>query len=293
MTMVTNQLTFENVFKRSDSIDNIIEFPHLAPQPGNTKNATVTKHNILGIEALPKKKELDHAVNAIKPKDIERIAEYFLTKPERYRGTNIRDYTLFMVGINFAERISDLLNLQVKDVINSDETIVDYFTITQKKTNEPSFIVLSPIVKEILDIYLSHRWDSKNSNTRWHICDYLFYNYREPKEQLSEQHINNIENQLIRKTPLTRKAAWEIMEKARKALGIEYKIGTHCMRKTWGRTILDNSDDPQILYRIMERYGHSKPQYTKRYLKLDIEETISFMSKSSIGNTNKLKEIYN
>ncbi|MDE6942360.1 MAG: integrase, partial [Lachnospiraceae bacterium] len=46
--------------------------------------------------------------------DIETIKKYFLEKDQ------YRNYALFVVGINTALRISDLLNLDWRDVYNFD-----------------------------------------------------------------------------------------------------------------------------------------------------------------------------
>lgn len=45
--------------------------------------------------------------------EIEKMKEYYLTKKD------YRDYTLFVIGINTALRISDLLNLKWYDVYDT------------------------------------------------------------------------------------------------------------------------------------------------------------------------------
>ena len=45
--------------------------------------------------------------------EIEKMKEYYLTK------NNYRDYALFVIGINTALRISDLLHLKWQDVYDT------------------------------------------------------------------------------------------------------------------------------------------------------------------------------
>ncbi|CAM4454328.1 Tyr recombinase domain-containing protein [Paenibacillus typhae] len=47
------------------------------------------------------------------------------------RGQNIRDYLLFVLGINSGLRISDLLKLQVEEVYNQDR-----ISIREQKTGK-------------------------------------------------------------------------------------------------------------------------------------------------------------
>ena len=74
---------------------------------------------------------VEHSAEPIKRiEDIDRICKY-LIENERYR-----DHMLFVVGINFGLRISDLLRLRFSDLINKDLTFKDTFPILEKKKHE-------------------------------------------------------------------------------------------------------------------------------------------------------------
>lgn len=68
-------------------------------------------------------------------RDIEIIKEYYL-KRRQYRN-----YALFVVGINTALRISDLLSLEWGDVFDfQKEAWVTYVKVKEKKTGKQNVI---------------------------------------------------------------------------------------------------------------------------------------------------------
>lgn len=75
-----------------------------------------------------------------------------------------RDYLLFVFGINVGLRISDIIKLKVKDVLNVDRTMKSHVDIIEKKTQKRKRFKINPILAEELYQYV------KNMNFE----DYIF-----------------------------------------------------------------------------------------------------------------------
>jgi integrase len=67
-----------------------------------------------------------------------------------------RDLLLFVVGINSALRISDLLQLQIGDFIDEDGDIRNHFIIREAKRDKRNELVVNSNMREALDKYLAY-----------------------------------------------------------------------------------------------------------------------------------------
>ncbi len=72
------------------------------------------------------------------------------------RQQNLRDYCLFVVGINSGLRISDLLKLRISDVFEKGKPKCRIL-IREKKTNKFKDFPLSDNAKSVLKEYLKTR----------------------------------------------------------------------------------------------------------------------------------------
>jgi integrase len=72
------------------------------------------------------------------------------------RDQNIRNYLMFCIGIYTGLRISDILQLKVKDVKNQE-----YLRLTEKKTGKENKILINPQLKRELKKYLEFRNDDE------------------------------------------------------------------------------------------------------------------------------------
>lgn len=148
--------------------------------------------------------------------------------------TGTRNVLLFSMGINTGLRISDLLQLKVKDVKGKSEYI-----LIEKKTKKKKRIMLHAVIRDI-SIYTEKMKDD----------EYLFQ---------SKKGINQ---------PLTRVQAYRILNNAAQKCQLEH-IGTHTLRKCFGYHFYQKTKDVALLQEI---FNHSSPSITLRYIGITQDE---------------------
>lgn len=158
-----------------------------------------------------------------------------LNKIKEILSENQRDFLIFTVGTNCGLRISDILSLNVKDVKDKN-----YIDITEKKTKKTKKIPVNETLKSLIEDFIKNR----NEN------EPLFLSY-----------LNN---------RMERTQCYRIINKACKKAGVNYKIGTHTLRKTFGYHHYKKFKDVAILQKI---FNHSAPGITLRYIGID-QDTI-------------------
>ena len=171
------------------------------------------------------------------PKEVDAIKKYL-------KGSNLRDYTLFVVGVNVALRITDLLKLRWGDVLEPNLKNFKDIRIKEGKTKKPRQIKLNKAAQSALMELLE-------SIGYVDMDEYIF----KSREGANKQ--------------ITRQQAQNILKGASSALKIEGSIGTHSLRKTWGFFAWKSGVNPAI---IMEALNHSNLSITKRYLGIRQEE---------------------
>jgi integrase len=155
-----------------------------------------------------------------------------------------RNYLLFVAGVNLALRISDLLSIKVKDILDRQGNIKEFIHLKEQKTNRQVKIKLNETVKEALNYYLSKARVTDPEQ-------YLFKSQRGNK-------------------PLDRIRAWGLIQKWTKEVGLEgERFGTHTLRKTWGYQARKQGVS---IEKINEKLGHKSVIVTKRYIGITQEE---------------------
>ncbi len=110
-----------------------------------------------------------------------------------------QNHMLFVTGINSGLRISDILELRVRDAKRP------YFNLIEKKTKKKKRIDMTPELQRELKVYIEGKEDH----------EYLFK---------SREGINK---------PISRSMAYKILRAAAEYVGLD-DIGTHTLRKTFG-----------------------------------------------------------
>ena len=148
---------------------------------------------------------------------------------------SLRDYCLFVLGINSGLRISDLLKLKVSDVSERGK-VKDRIRLREKKTNKFKDFPISDNAKKAIKEYLQTRIINENEP--------LFISRKN-------------------KGFLMRQRAYWILNEAARSIGIKEKIGTHTLRKTFGYHAYKNGYDIEIIQKL---FNHSSPSITLRYI---------------------------
>ncbi len=162
-----------------------------------------------------------------KKEDIKKVEEVL-------RKQNKRNLLMFTIGTNCGLRVSDILALNVGDVMGKN-----YIQIIEKKTGKfkkfPINAKLKPMFAEF----------TRGKSAEEPLFKTIFHNR------------------------LERFAAYHIIRDACKAAGLEEKVGTHTMRKTFGYHHYKKFKDVAMLQKI---FNHSSPQITLRYIGIEQDQ---------------------
>ena len=145
-----------------------------------------------------------------------------------------RNLLFFTIGTNCGLRISDILRLNVGDVRGKT-----HIQIIEKKTGKFKKFPINSKLKPMFEEYTKDKYSDEP----------LFIT--------------------IFGNRLERVAAYYIVRDACKAAGLEEKVGTHTLRKTFGYHHYKKNKDVAILQKI---FNHSAPQITLRYIGIDQDQ---------------------
>ena len=165
------------------------------------------------------------------------------------RGQNrYRDLFLFVVGINSALRISDLLQLKNGHFVDENNRVRKRFWIKEQKRGKRHEVVINSSIRDALEEYLIAYPGISNDPE-----NYIFFNTKM--------------NDYI--YPIKRGQAWKFITNICKEVGLSGDFGTHSLRKTWGYHARMNGVDLAL---IMHKLNHESIAYTKRYLGITDDE---------------------
>lgn len=249
-----------------------IDFAHHSPEVINVaavkQSCRKLKSGLIApaTEAVHTELAAEHAAEPIKDmKDIIRISQFLISR-QRYR-----DNMLFIVGINFGLRVSDLRTLRFTHLINDDCTFRDSFAILEKKTRNTRkykknrYITINTAVVEAVTLYLEN-----TPNVR--LDDYLFR---------SESNNGKNEN-----SPLSKQAIDQMLKGIARDLGLGNRMATHSLRKTFAyHQMVMSGNDPRKLLLLQKMFGHSTSAQTLDYIGITGEEIEDAYRKLNLGST--------
>jgi len=174
-------------------------------------------------------------VDAIRSREEISVIKEFLRK----KGAGYE--LLFVMGINTALRIGDLLSLSVGDVVDAKGEIAPAITLKEEKTGKIKRFPVNESLRSALTEYFACQGRRVRSEP-------LFVSRK--------------------KRALSRYQAWRVLKAAGESAGLN-NIGTHSLRKTFGYHVYKKSGaDIGLVQKLL---NHSASGATLRYIGIDRE----------------------
>lgn len=207
----------------------------------------------------------EHAAEPIKSMDdIMRISEYLISRGK------YRDNMLFIVGINFGLRVSDLRKLRFSNLINDDCTFRDRFAILEQKTRNTRrvrknrYITINTAVVEAVTLFLEHKPGVR-------LSDYMFQ--------------SESTNGLNHGSPISKVSIDRMLKGVARDLGLGNRMATHSLRKTFAyHQMVMSGNDPRKLLLLQKMFGHSTAAQTLDYIGITEEEIDEAYRKLNLGS---------
>ena len=157
----------------------------------------------------------------------------------------VRNRSLFMLGVSVGGRISELLALKVNDVWQNGKPVKDLlFDLNIVKGGE---------VSRAVPVNVDGREAIENL-IAWHT---KLYGEVNPDRPLFPSRKGKGSR------TMTREAAHYALKDAFEAAGLNGKLGTHSLRKSYAQRLYEQTND---IYAVQEMLGHKSVVTTQRYL---------------------------
>lgn len=207
----------------------------------------------------------EHSADPIKSLDtIQAISDYCIANG-RYR-----DNMLFIVGINFGLRVSDLLTLRFSHLINPNFTFKETFPVFERKTRNTRkhkrnrYITINQAVMDAVTLYLEHTPGVS-------LSDFMFRSQSRNSYKLNK--------------PMDKRSVERILKGLGEDLDIPAHMSTHCLRKTFCyHQLVMSNNDPRKLYLLQQMLGHSSLLQTLMYAGITQEEISEAYSQLNLGS---------
>ena len=172
----------------------------------------------------------------------------------------IRNRGLFMLGVSTGGRISELLSLQIGDVYQNRKPVTDLlFEKSIVKGGEVSRAV--PV----------------NRDGRRAIDDLITWHREQYRTATASRPLFPSRNGNGRKR-MSRRAAHDMLQNAFESAGLNGKLATHSLRKSFAQRLYNETND---IFAVQEMLGHKNVSTTQRYLGVnyaDIREAVERMA---------------
>ena len=192
-----------------------------------------------------------------RPLDNDEIRRVSATFTGTYK---IRNRSLFMLGVSTGGRISELLSLRIDDVYQNQKPVSDLlFEKSIVKGGEVSRAV--PV----------------NIDGRQAIDDLIAWHREQYRTARASRPLFPSRNGNGRKK-MSRRAAHDVLQIAFESAGLNGKLATHSLRKSFAQRLYNETND---IFAVQEMLGHKNVSTTQRYLGVnysDIREAVERMA---------------
>ena len=188
----------------------------------------------------------------------------------------VRNRSLFMLGVSVGGRISELLALNVNDVWQNNKPVKDLLFDRN--------IVKGGEVSRAVPVNTDGRQAIENL-IAWHAK--MFGDITPTRPLFPSRKGQGLK-------AMTRIAAHDALKIAFEAAGLNGKLGTHSLRKSYAQRLYEQTND---IYAVQEMLGHKSVVTTQRYLGVnyasvrDASEAMSIHAESNV-RTKTLSSVY-
>lgn len=219
-------------------------------------------------EPRGKKRGQKSEVFAYDPADMAKIISYFS------ENSMWIHYLLFTIQVNSARRVGDLIGYTNKDTGKKVDGLVwaDFFnpetgrlrneirSFAEQKTGKLASPMVNAAMRDAVALYCDKTGCTPSDNG---FLNPVFL-------QLSGTHRGKV---------LSYSGAMKALKEAATACGIEYNVGTHSARKTFGAvTKMLHPGDANVMEALQSIYNHSSSAITNRYIGLEKKQTDGYAS---------------
>lgn len=156
----------------------------------------------------------------------------------------IRNRSLFMLGVSTGGRISELLSLRLGDVFQNGTAVSDLLFSKQVTKGGVSRAV--PV----------------NSDGRQAIEDLVSW-HRQAYRRFAKTRPLFVSRNGKGRKPLSRREAHDVLKKAFITAGLNGKLATHSLRKSFAQRLYEQTND---IFAVQEMLGHTNVATTQNYL---------------------------
>ena len=181
----------------------------------------------------------------------------------------IRNASLFMLGVSIGGRVSELLALKVSDVWQNEQPVTDFqFDRSIVKGKETSrTIPVNSDGRTAIDALI-----------RWHKN---YFGSVDADTSLFPGRKNGTTGKIV---SVKRQAIHRILKSAFEKAGLNGKLATHTLRKTFAQRLYQKCND---IYMVKEMLGHKSVATTQAYIGVnyvDVRDAVEAMSLTAEDN---------